>query len=400
MNRSRRQFLQDSSAIALAPVLPNCLATLAQAALANRQERILVVIQLDGGNDGINTIVPYANDGYAKHRQELRLRREQVLRLSDEVGLHPRLNSMSELLDADRLAIVQGVGYPEPNRSHDVSMSIWQTARFDPAEHASYGWLGRALDSVHDAIPSPGADSILFGNENPPAALRGRKSSTVALGHLRELRLKGGGMIQLDSALSDGNADEITTFATRALADALQTASMLDNVVADVESRNAEYPTSQLASRLRSISQLIKSGFPTPVYYTIQSGYDTHASQLPNHSRLLDELGMALKAFQDDLDSAGLSDKVLTFCFSEFGRAVSENASLGTDHGSVGPVFLMGARVKSGLHGNAPDLTELQDGELKLQFDFRQIYASILEDWFSIPSQTILAGSFSKPNIL
>ncbi len=394
---TRRRFLKTSSLIAMAPAVPSFLASTARAAAAEQEERILVVIQMDGGNDGINTVVPFAAEGYAKYRRELRLNADQVIKLNDSVGLHPRLKPLAELFENSRLAIVQGVGYPNPNRSHDVSMAIWQTARFDSAEHKSFGWLGRAMDErISDSTPR-GADSILLGDENPPVALRGRRSTSVALAHLNDLKLKS----NLDLRSNPGPAtDDLLSFARRAAYDARATADLIDEVTTGASRSDSHYPDTQLASRLCSIAQLIKSGFQTPVYYAIQSGYDTHAVQLPTHNRLLNELSGAMKAFQDDLDAAGLADRVLTFCFSEFGRRVEENVSLGTDHGTAGPVFVMGPRVIAGLHGLPADLTSLDDGGIQMQFDFRQIYATLLQDWLSLPPDRIIGGSFQKARLL
>ena len=263
---TRRRFLKTSSLIAMAPAVPSFLASTARAAAAEQEERILVVIQMDGGNDGINTVVPFAAEGYAKYRRELRLNADQVIKLNDSVGLHPRLKPLAELFENSRLAIVQGVGYPNPNRSHDVSMAIWQTARFDSAEHKSFGWLGRAMDErISDSTPR-GADSILLGDENPPVALRGRRSTSVALAHLNDLKLKS----NLDLRSNPGPAtDDLLSFARRAAYDARATADLIDEVTTGASRSDSHYPDTQLASRLCSIAQLIKSGFQTPVYLSL-----------------------------------------------------------------------------------------------------------------------------------
>ena len=390
-NTTRRQFLRQSSLIAMAPAIPSFLHSTAQASAGSDDGRILVVIQLSGGNDGINTVVPFSDDGYAKHRRELRLNDDRLIKLNDEVALHRSLNPVADLLKNNRIAIVQGVGYPNPNRSHDVSMAIWQTARFDPAEHKSFGWLGRAMDARHEPAAASHADSILLGSENPPVALRGRRSASVSLAHLNDLKLKSRFHV-MPTAI--GDSEDLLTFARRASLDAHATAELIDDVTDSSAKNVSNYPATQLASRLSSIAQLIKSGFRTPVYYAIQPGYDTHAAQLPTHSRLLSELGGAMKAFQDDLDTAGLADRVLTFCFSEFGRRVAENGSLGTDHGTAGPVIVMGSNVNAELIGSPADLTDLENGDLKMQFDFRQVYSALLRDWLSIPAESVLGGSF------
>ncbi|MEZ6033170.1 MAG: DUF1501 domain-containing protein [Planctomycetaceae bacterium] len=390
---TRRQFLRRSSLIAMAPTIPLFLRSTAQANISSQQEHILVVIQLDGGNDGINTVVPIADEGYAKHRNELRLKSDRLIKLMDEVSLHPSLKPVAELFEDGKLAIVQGVGYPNPNRSHDVSMAIWQTARFDREDHKSFGWLGRAMDSRSDSVRNGNPDSILLGSENPPVALRGRRSTSVSLADLSDLQLKND--VQLTSVANSGH-DELLSFARRATLEARATADLIEEVGKSSAGDQSHYPETQLASRLGSIAQLIKAGFNTPVYYAIQSGYDTHAVQLPSHSRLLRELAGVMKAFQDDLAAAGLADRVLTLCFSEFGRRVQENASLGTDHGTAGPVFVMGSKVNTGLIGTPASMTDLEDGDLKMQFDFRQVYATILDDWLAVPPEKVLSGEFEK----
>lgn len=188
---TRRQFLRQSSLIAIAPAIPAYLHSTAHASANGDDERILVVVQLDGGNDGINTVVPFANDGYSQYRSELRLKADRLVKINDEVAFHRSLRPLADSLSDGQLAVVQGVGYPNPNRSHDVSMAIWQTAEFDQDDHESFGWLGRAIDQRHQPNADGSADSVLLGTENPPVALRGRKSRSVSLAHLSDLKLRG-----------------------------------------------------------------------------------------------------------------------------------------------------------------------------------------------------------------
>ncbi|MBI3464475.1 MAG: DUF1501 domain-containing protein [Planctomycetes bacterium] len=387
---TRRDFLKGSSLVALAPSVPAFLAQTAHAAESAKDDRLLVVIQLDGGNDGINTVVPYADEGYARSRRKLRIATDQLIKINDQVGLHPSLRDAAQLLESGRLAIVQGVGYPNPNRSHDVSMAIWQTARFDREDHMGYGWIGRALDDVQR--PAAGApDSILLGNENLPAALRGRKSITSALAHLDDLVLTDSSVAP-PSIGRDATGNDLTAFVRRSALDAYTTAERFKDV-AHAAGNDGQYPSTKLADRLRLIARLIKANFGTRVYYAIQSGYDTHYLQLPAHADLLRELCGALKAFLDNLASSSVADRVLVLCFSEFGRRVEENASLGTDHGTAGPVFLAGPDVNAGLHGATPSLTDLADGDVKMSVDFRHVYATVLEKWLGIPAKSALSGN-------
>ncbi|MEX1229890.1 MAG: DUF1501 domain-containing protein [Planctomycetaceae bacterium] len=387
---NRRTFLKSTSLIALGATAPALLRQTAHAIEGRGNERILVVIQLSGGNDGINTVVPFNDEGYAKHRPKLKLNADRLIKVSDDVALHPSMKAAAELLDDGRFAVVQGVGYPNPNRSHDVSMAIWQTARFDPEEHKTFGWIGRAADER--PAPADGSPhAMLIGTESPPIALRGRRSTTAALAHLGDLRLSAGAAIA--TVPTGGTRDELLSFASQTTADSRATAQLLEHLNAQGGDASG-YPESELSKRLRSVSQLIKAGFSTPVYYAIQSGYDTHAAQSATHSRLLRELSAAMRAFLQDLQAARLSERVLVLCFSEFGRRVSENASLGTDHGTAGPVFVAGEAIHAGLFGETPNLSDLDGDDLKMQFDFRQVYATILDDWLGVASTSILGGTF------
>jgi len=377
----RRDFLKRSSLLSLAPTVPTFLANAARATEAKMDDRILVVIQLDGGNDGINTVVPFADEGYAKHRKRLKLSTDRLIKLNDEVGLHQAMGDFGKLWESERLAVVQGVGYPNPNRSHDVSMAIWQTCSFDRQEHGTHGWLGRALDETRRPVDgSPAA--MLVGDEQPPIAIRGRRSVAAAIERIDEFTLPET-TVALDTD-ANASASDLTSYVQRSSVDAIATAERLSELASKPDA-STTYPSTKLANRLSLISRLIKAGFGTRVFYAVQSGYDTHAAQLPSHFRLLRELSGGIYAFLEDLRAAKLDDRVAVLCFSEFGRRVKENASLGTDHGTAGPVFLAGPGVNSGLHAQTPNLGDLAKGDLKMSVDFRQVYASLLEDWLAIP---------------
>jgi uncharacterized protein (DUF1501 family) len=358
-----------------------------------RDGRILVVIQLDGGNDGINTVVPFADEGYAKHRKLLRLPREQLVKVNDRVGLHPSLADAGKLLESGRLAIVQGVGYPNPNRSHFESMAIWHTARMDPEERNGLGWIGRAFDSRPSSTKGV-PDSVFLGGGQLPTALRGRRSVASAMTRPEHFVLAP--QVKVKPVATPAQ-DDLAAFVRRATLDAYTTADRMA-AVARGKADRASYPSTELARELRLMARLIKADIGTCVYYGRQSGYDTHSAQLGTHSGLLFELAGAMKAFLDDLAAAKLADRVTVLAFSEFGRTVKENGSAGTDHGTAGPVFLAGPGVKSGLIGPTPSLLELdpKHGDLKTCCDFRQVYASVLEDWLNIAARPVLGGSFEK----
>ncbi|HEY7312751.1 MAG TPA: DUF1501 domain-containing protein [Gemmataceae bacterium] len=384
---SRRDFLGRSALIALAPTVPHFLARSARAAAPRRDGRVLVVVELSGGNDGINTSVPFKDEGYLKFRKALRLPEKQLLKIDDQIALHPALGDAMKLLESKRLAIVQGVGYPNPNRSHARSMAIWQTARFDPEEHKSYGWLGRALDV--DA-----ASSLFVGTTASPIALRGRRSAASALSRLEEFHLTGDAAAARAMA-STADADDLSSFVQRSFLNAYTTSDRLAEA-AQVKDAGVSYPSTGLANRLQLVARLLKSGFAARVYYTSQGSYDTHAAQLQTHANLLRELGGALRAFLDDLAAAKLADRVAVLVFSEFGRQVRENASAGTDHGTAAPVFLAGPGVRSGLVGTAPNLLDLVGNAPKMTMDFRRVYAAVLDDWLDVASKDALGGTFER----
>jgi uncharacterized protein (DUF1501 family) len=387
---SRRDFLKRSSLVALAPAAPGFLAHTARAAMPQRDGRVLVVLELSGGNDGINTVVPFADEGYAKHRKTLRLSKDRLVKVDDKVGLHPSLGNFGKLLEARQLVVAQGVSYPNPSRSHFRSMATWNTARLDPEEHKGPGWLGRGLDAA-----GAGASALLVGAGPPPVAIRGRRSIASAIERPEDFSLAPGADPR--KALASGEpADDLAAFVQRSMLDAYATADRLTQVAGDKD--DSRYPQSGLASRLRLIARLLKAGLDTRVYYTLQSGYDTHSAQLFTHGNLLFELSAALKAFLDDLAAAKLAERVVVLLFSEFGRTVSENGSAGTDHGTAGPVFLAGRGIRGGLVGTTPSLLDLdpQHGDLRRSLDFRQVYATVLEDWLGLPAVQTLGGSFER----
>ncbi|HEX6813640.1 MAG TPA: DUF1501 domain-containing protein [Planctomycetota bacterium] len=390
----RREFLKYS---ALLPSLPWLAAACAGAPSRTPQgDRTLVVLELNGGNDGLNTVVPFRDEGYAAHRKVLRIPDDKLLKVGQDLGLHPSLRGIATLHERGELAIVQGVGYPDPNLSHEVSLATWHTARLDRPGRAGYGWIGTALDreparagQQPDAHRAPRA--LLAGPHALPRALRARKTPIATLPSL-EAYLEAG-EVGTDALLASPSDSEMAEHIRRALVDARSTAKALAEV-ADGTQAGARYPASRLGKDLALISRLIRGGFGTEVYYAIQNGYDTHSLQATSHANLLQELGDALLAFLDDMRAIGRAGDVLVLVFSEFGRRVQENASQGTDHGTAGPVFLAGAPVRAGLHGRTPSLDDLDDGNLKATVDFRSVYASVLRDWMRIDPQAVLGEAF------
>jgi uncharacterized protein (DUF1501 family) len=399
---SRRHFLGKSlqlgSVVSLASSIPCFLSRSLQAAEhVDSDGRILVVIELSGGNDGLNTVVPFADENYEKFRKTLRVPRSQILKLNDEIGLNPAMEGAAKLVEDGRLAIVQGVGYPNPNRSHFESSAIWQSAQLDPADHGGYGWLGRALDANSSRVRTF-ADSISLGDFDPPLALRGRQSTQSAIRSIEELQLDSH-LADVESSSPQNASDDLLQFVRRRTVDAQATAARIAALSNSAES-SVRYPGSELGNRLKSIARLIRAELEPRVYYTQQSGYDTHIDQYNDHYQLLAQFSGALKAFLDDLKEAKLDERVLVLVFSEFGRRVEENDSQGTDHGTAGPMFLAGPAVKAGLHGQTPDLTNLEVGDLKMTTDFRSVYATVLSEWLQADPAKCLSGQFETLELL
>ncbi|MDH3584892.1 MAG: DUF1501 domain-containing protein [Phycisphaerae bacterium] len=412
MNSSRRQFIRgtigSSALVSLTPTMPDFLLASAAQASRSRGEKILVVVQLSGGNDGLNTVIPFAHDAYQRNRFQTRIGAQQVLRISDDIGLHPALAGFSELLEQGQLSVLQGIGYPNPNRSHFESMDIWHTARRAEDEVSgaigagrSRGWLGRALDRSatdrgHDV---PG---LHLGAGRQPLALAAEKVRVPSATSLRRFRIEVGSDQQLRRSI-DGltsiereKADPLVSFLQRSAAGAISASRRLQDAVKNHQTPVA-YPGSELARQLRSVAQLIDAGLGTRIYYVSLGGFDTHSKQAQAHAGLLRTLGDAIAAFMKDLTHQGHADRVLVMTFSEFGRRVRENASGGTDHGAAAPMFLVGGRVKPGLIGPHPSLDDLERGDLKFHTDFRQVYAGVLTHWLGVSeTRDILGGSF-KP---
>lgn len=386
---SRRDFLKTTSLVSLAPVLPVVLGNTARAAGKDKDDTVLVVVQLQGGNDGINTVVPFDDDGYGRSRKRLRLKTNDLHKLDDHVGLHSSMEAAKELFDDGRMSIIQGVGYPNPDRSHFRSMKIWQTASLDTADHTGYGWLGSALD--HGGNDAVDADAVFVGESEMPPALWGRRSSAITLAKAEDLQLELASQISFDKS-AVANGDDLKQFVQRQTTSAYKAAAVFAEQNGD-ESQ-ASYPSSSLAQKLKLISAMLRGGNPARVFYAVQGGYDTHADQRFTHSRLLRNFSRATKAFLDDLKSSAIDQRVVVLAFSEFGRRVAENDSAGTDHGTAGPVFLAGSPVAGGLVGAAPDLSDLVDGDVKSGIDFRQIYGTVLQQWLDIPAERILRGKY------
>jgi uncharacterized protein (DUF1501 family) len=388
--------------------------------VTGKDSQILVILQMAGGNDGVNTVVPFANDHYHRARPRLGLAQDKVLKLNDEVGLHPNLTGFKELYDAGQLSVIQGIGYPNPNRSHFRSTEIWQTA-CDADRVEQYGWLGRYFDNT-----CSGCDPTIAVNigRQMPQAFAAKHPKGVSLDSPQNYRFisgeraKNGEMSsteesyrklnQPDSEMLDNSGDTIgmlhgpvkhsgsvLDFLERTALDAQVSSDEIRAISSRIENQ-ATYPTNQLGNSLKLVAKLIGGGLPTRIFYVSQGGYDTHTNQANTHERLLKELGDSVQAFVKDMKAQGNMSRVMLMTFSEFGRRVGENASGGTDHGAAAPMFIIGDKVKAGLLGKYPSLApaDLFQGDLKYNVDFRSVYAAVLEGWLKTKSSPILGKTF------
>lgn len=396
----RRHFLKTSTAtgiVALGGTAPLAFANAAASAVPDG--RILVVVEMAGGNDGLNTVVPFRDDRYRKARPTLAVPEADVISINDELGFHPVMTGMADLLNDGKLAVVQGVGYHNPNRSHFESMDIWHTCQ-RKTENRIDGWLGRYLQSKSND-PTSDPTALHLGKEKQPFALMSRNVAVPSIRSLEQFRLnsrEGNSFRDAIQELASGNRgqqNDLLNF-VQSSTDAAMSASARLESTAMSSKMSSEGATSGLAKKLMTVARLISSRLQTPVYYVRIDGFDTHARQEGAHQSLMKQVSEAVSKFQSEITRLGFSDRVLTLCFSEFGRRVQENASKGTDHGTAGPIFLLGDHVRSGFIGNHPDLGDLVEGDLKHHTDFRRVYAAVLENWLGCDSKSILKGTY-KP---
>ena len=372
-------------------------------------ERVLVIVQMAGGNDGLNTVVPFANDLYYEHRPRLAIDRNDVLKINDRYGFHPVMSGFRELYDDGLLSVVEGVGYPNPNRSHFKSMDVWHTASPDGREHT--GWIGRYFDNAcggEDACDPKTGVAVM---KEAPLAMRGKAYQPVAFQRPDALSWNGAQAIKgrgrnrrqmrsgapteevfasLNEPMADHEAMDEVDFLRRTAMDARLSAADIQKAAR--MNSNAEYPGNPLAGALQTVARMIHAEMPTRIYYVSQGGYDTHSGQLNRHQQLLTQFSGAVKSFVDDLNASGHLDRVTIMTFSEFGRRVSENASAGTDHGEAAPMFVIGKHIQPGFHGKACSLEhdKLHRGDLAWTTDFRRVYGSVLKDWMGADVPAIL----------
>lgn len=399
-------FIQQS---ALAVMRPLSSGTTSQPGVP--EDRILVVVQLAGGNDGLNTVIPFGDARYYNARPTLavpapgRNGNNPALALENNqgVGLHYNLTGLKELMDEGVASIVQGVGYPNPNRSHFASMDIWHTAS---TTGTGTGWLGRYYDN--QCCGSPEADHAIAIGRSAPLALLGDQHKPISFESADLFRWIGGDLdtelnkpyqkLNREGAPNEVPKDSQLAFLMRTALDAQVSSEKIREAVS--QRPLVPFPGGELSMQLQTVSAMIRAGLPTRVYYVSLGGFDTHGNQANAHANLMRQLGDSLNAFYKDIKAQGNNGRVMTMVFSEFGRRVSQNASGGTDHGTAAPMYFIGDMIRPGLLGKHPSLTDLDEGDLKFNVDFRSVYAGVLADWMKAPAKEILGADFRKAEVV
>ena len=401
---NRRNFLKQSALTTAGTMLiPHFLKAYEQqmmGQLSTSNGKILVIVQLSGGNDGLNTVIPYRNDIYYRERPTIAIRPEKVLTLNDEIGLHPAMQPLKALYDDGLLTVINNVGYPNPDRSHFRSMDIWQTAS-DADKYLNTGWVGRYLDAACWGKAQQPFRTIEV-DDTLSLAMKGNELNGLAVLDPKKLynQTRSSLVTDLSKEHSTRAEPESVAYLYKTLAETVSSAEYVFDKT-KVAITSATYPNHELGNRLKTVSQLIKSGVDTSVYYVSISGFDTHINQPGQQERLLGQYAEAVGAFMADLKIAGRQNDVLLMTFSEFGRRVKQNASNGTDHGTANNVFLVGGGLPSKrVLNEAPNLTKLTDGDLTYSVDFRQIYATLLHDYLGADDVAILGRKFDGVKIV
>ncbi|MDQ3194067.1 MAG: DUF1501 domain-containing protein, partial [Bacteroidota bacterium] len=359
----------------------------------------LIIVQLSGGNDGLNTIIPFRNDIYYSLRPKLSIEESKIIKLNDEIGLNPEMGKLKEIFDKGNLSIINSVGYPNPDRSHFRSMDIWQSGSGSD-KYLNTGWIGRFLDSECSTCRNPYSaievDSLLT------LAMKGQKKSGIALEDPKRFYMNSSERFFQEIAKRNKHDHEDTNvgYLYKTL---IETTSSADYVYENsrIYKSKLDYPNSQFGKNLKTIAEMIISNIDTTVYYVSMSGFDTHVNQAGRQDRLLNELSEGLYSLTEDLRSNNRLDEVMIMTFSEFGRRVKENGSGGTDHGTANNILLIGGNLNSpGLYNSMPDLSNLEDGDLKYEIDFRDIYATLLNKWLDADDRLVLGDKFNYLNFV
>ncbi|MCL6647207.1 MAG: DUF1501 domain-containing protein [Chloroflexi bacterium] len=406
MAYTRRDFLKTGALfVSIGVTAPAFLSRTVEAAAEKTPPRTLVVVQLSGGNDGLNMVAPYTHPKYREVRPRLALTRDELLPLDDRLAFHGAMERLHHRYANGQVAVIEGVGYPNPNRSHFRSMEIWQTAI--PEQYEPSGWLGRYLDANCCGTGKPSAHDLSTAAINIggtlPLAFWTTHVVVPAIGTLSAFQFQTDGEYPDDrqnqlSAIRAiyaraSSPREYEEFIRTVGLGAIETSEQIQHVARSYTPR-ATYPNDPFSQQLKLIAQLMQADLGTRIYYVALGGFDTHARQARTHATLLKYFSDGIDAFLSDLEAQGNADNVLLISFSEFGRRVRENVSEGTDHGTAAPMLAIGPRVRGGIHGNPPDLDNLVDGDLRYEIDFRAVYATVLEQWLETQSRPILGGTF------
>ncbi len=388
---SRKKFIQLSSLASASVFVPNFLKVFGQTTLPANGNKILVTIQLSGGNDGLNTVVPIRNDIYYRNRQQIGIRADAALKLDDETGLNPALKGLKELYDQGQVCILNGVGYPKPNRSHFRSMEIWQTAS-GADEQLNSGWLGRYLDAYGNNQYNTKAIEI---DDALSLAMKGEELNALAIRDISQFyKATSSPFFKIMASHADSHHGNLAGYLYKTLAVATSSADYLYSQ-SKIYTTSTKYPDTQLGKKLKTIGSLILSNTDTKVYYASLAGFDTHVNQIDRQNKLLAQLDDALTSFYTDLKVNNKQNDVMIMVFSEFGRRVAENASKGTDHGTANNVWLIGGGLKkAGLYNTIPSLTNLDEGDLVHEIDFRQVYATLLDKWLGVDPGRLITKRF------
>lgn len=390
----RRVFLKQSSLASSLFFVPSFVKAIEQVSSASLGYKRLVIIQLSGGNDGLNTVVPFGNDLYYKMRPKLAIAKTNVVQLNDELGLHSSLTPLKKLYDDGNLSIINNVGYPNPIRSHFRSMDIWQTAT-DSHKFSQTGWLGRYLDNYGN-----NPYTAIEIDDSLSLALKGETVNGIATQNPNTLHnlSKDPYFKNIRSHYNDSHLNEHNLgYLYKTMIEAQSSAKYIFEKSKTVEASNS-YPDNKFGNQLKTTAQFINSGLETKVFYTSLNGFDTHVNQLNAQNRLLKMYAEGIEAFVNDLKRNNTFKDTLILTFSEFGRRVEENANIGTDHGTANNVFIIGDQLKrQGIYNDIARLDDLDDnGDLKFEIDFRTIYATVLNKWLEVNDSKILNKNFNQ----
>lgn len=395
MQFKRRAFIQTGSLATASLLLPRFLKAFEKKQWVPPGNKVLVVLQLSGGNDGLNTVIPVRNDIYYKARPRLGIQKDKALLLTDEVGLNPALTAFKDIYADGGLGILNSVGYPNPDRSHFRSMDIWHSASASN-EYLYTGWLGRYLDAQCAGCTQP--TQALEIDDILSLALKGEQIKALALKD--PARLYNSSQEKYFKALNQGHVDQPgeqpVDYLYKTMSETLSSADYIFKQ-SKLHPSGASYPNTEMGRNLKTIASLIFSEINTKVYYLSHGSFDTHINQQPQQQRLFTEMNDAIGAFVKDLKANNRFQDVMLMTFSEFGRRVEQNASGGTDHGMGNNMFFISGGLKQkGLLNAMPDLADLQDGNIKFNTDFRNVYATVLGNWLGANDKAILGKKFEK----